>query len=442
MAENATSPSKKSRRMVPLRYVLTPIVIIMLAIVVLIALAILAPKPAKKPITLKAPLVDIISVSSSSVEFSIASQGSVVPRTQTQLISEVSGMVTQVSDKFVVGGFFEKGEELLRIDDITYQVAVLQAESRLGAAESTLVTEQAQAKQAEDEWLLTGKPIAEAPILALRIPQLQQAKANLIAAQADLKEAQTKLARTKIIAPYDAMLKAKQVDIGQYVTVGSALAETFAVDYAEVRLPVKQRDVAFLNLPKINQVQTEASDVEIFYQLDGKKHVWPSQIARYEGVVDTASRVHYIVAKLDDPYGMKAEQGKQANEEIRIGTFVNANISGKQLEDVVAIPREAVHGANMLYTVDRENKLRIMTFDVLRTDIDYVYTQQPLSRENRIIVTNLETPVEGMNLRINGEQKQQVNTSDEESLSSEESASVSESTTSVEDSISVEGSQS
>ena len=417
MTDNATTTPKKTRRMVPLRYVLTPIVIIFSAIVALIFIAVLAPKPAKTPITVKAPLVDVISIAPSSVQFSIASQGTVVPRTETQVISEVAGLVTKVSPKFVVGGFFEKGEELLSIEDITYQVAVLQAESRLGAAESNLATEKAQAEQARDEWLLTGQSLAEAPILALRKPQLQRAEAELVAAKADLKEAKTKLAKTKIVAPYDAMLKAKHVDIGQYVTIGSPVADTFAVDYAEVRLPVKQRDIAFLDLPKINQVQAQASEVELFYQLDGKTYAWPSQISRYEGVVDTASRVHYIVAKLDDPYGMNQND---ANDEIRIGTFVNANIAGKRLDNVVAIPRAAVNGANTLYTVDRENKLHISTVDVLRTDVDYIYTQQALDTNSRIVVTNLETPVEGMILRVNGEQASETQQAQNDDLSKEQ----------------------
>ncbi|NMP30088.1 efflux RND transporter periplasmic adaptor subunit [Thalassotalea sp. M1531] len=397
----SNSPTQKTKRMVPLRYVLTPIAIIFLAIFVLIIAGALAPKPAKKPVTVRAPLVDVVSLSPTDVQFSISSQGSVMPRTATNLVSEVSGMVMSVSEKYVVGGFFKKGEELLQIDDITYQVAVLQAQSRLGAMESELVTAKARAKQAEDEWLLTGKPLSEAPILALKIPQLQKAEADLIAAQADLKEAQTKLARTSIVAPYDAMLKAKNVDVGQYVTIGTSLAETFAVDYAEVRLPIKQRDVAFLNLPKINQTIEKLSNVELFYQLEGQKFTWSSKISRYEGVVDTASRVHYIVAQLVDPYNVVEDDGNQ--NEIRIGTFVNANIGGKEISGITAIPRGAVHGANTLYLIDEEYKLHITDVDVLRSDIDYVYTQQAIDNDKRLILTNLETPVAGMTLRVNGE---------------------------------------
>ena len=169
--------NKKTRRMIPLRYVLTPIAIILLAIIGLIVFAVLAPKPAKKPVIIKAPLVEVENIVRQNVRFTITSQGSVLPRTQTHLVTEVSGQITSVNDKFNVGGFFTKGEVLLTIDDISYQVALLQAQSSLDSATAVLIEEQARKDQAEDEWLLTGKALSEAPVLALRLPQLQKAKA-------------------------------------------------------------------------------------------------------------------------------------------------------------------------------------------------------------------------------------------------------------------------
>lgn len=396
-----TKEPNKARRMVPLRYVLTPFVIIFAAVIVLMVMGAMAPKPMKKPIKIKAPLVEVMTLEHQDVAFSVSSQGSVLPRTETNIISEVSGNVVSVSEKFQVGGFFKKGEELLRIDDITYQVAFLKAESRLESAVAELEQEKARVEQAKDEWLLTGKSLEKAPTLALRLPQLQQAKASIKSAEADLTEAKTKLERTRIIAPYDAMIKAKQVDVGQYASTGSSIATTFAVDYAEVRLPVKQRDIAFLNLPKINQDAATGSNVELFFKIDGKKQHWASKITRYEGVVDMTSRVHYVVAQLDDPYGII--EGNQADE-LRMGTFVNADITGKTVESALAIPRRAIHGANTVYLVDEKNKLHISEIDILRSEVEFVYTLQNLPENQRLVVTNIETPVEGMTLRIDGEE--------------------------------------
>mgnify|MGYP000427478123 CR=1 FL=1 len=397
---SAAENNKKNRRMIPLRYVLTPIAIVFFAIVGLIVVAALAPKPAKKPTIIKAPLVEVQDIERKDIRFTIASQGSVLPRTQTNLVSEVSGQITSVNEKFNVGGFFTKGEVLLSIDDISYRVNLLQAQSRLDAAKAVLVEEQARKEQAEDEWLLTGKALSQAPVLALRLPQLQKAKADVKAAEADVTDAEVKLARTKIRAPYDAMIKEKKVEIGQYVSTGSTLAMTFAVDYAEVRLPIKQRDVEFLNLPRINQQGSKSSKVDIFYQLLGKQYTWQSNLTRYEGEVDSRSRVHYVVAQVDDPYRVLSST---AHQELRIGTFVNANIDGKMVNDIVAIPRDALHGANKLYLVDDNNKLHIQEISILRNDADFVYSHDNFSASHRLITTQMETPVEGMALRIVGE---------------------------------------
>ena len=394
-------PNKNSnRRMVPLRYVLTPIAIIFAAIIALILFSVMAPEPAKKPIQIKAPLVSVISLIPQEVTFDIQSQGSVVPRTKTTLISEVSGVVTSVSDTFQVGGFFKKGEVLLTVDDITYQVALLRAQAQLESAQAVLIEEQARSHQAEEEWLLTGKTIEQAPILALRIPQLKKAQAGVLAAQADLREAKVKLERTKIIAPYDAMLTAKQVDIGQYVTMGTSLANTFAIDYAEVRLPVKQRDLAFLNLSRIHQAIEKGANVELFYQLDGKKHVWNAQITRYEGVVDSTSRVHYFIAQIDDPYGVLAES---KHDEIRIGTFVNAKVTGKNVKNVIAIPLSALYSGDTVYLVDNDNRLFIHKINVLRNDANFAYSTDEFPTDKRLILTKLSTPISNMKLRVDGE---------------------------------------
>ena len=407
---NTSSPTpanKKNRKMVQLRYVLMPFVIIFVAIFLFVIVQSLAPKPAKKPVIIKAPLVNVMAIKREDITFKVKSQGSVFPRTQTSLISEVSGMVVEVSEKFKVGGYFKKGEQILSIDDITYQVALIQAQSRVDSAQASMIEENARTQQAEEEWRLTGKSLSEAPVLAIRKPQQKKAQADVLAAKADLMAAQIKLKRTKIVAPYDALLKSKMVDIGQYVSTGTQLAVTFAVDYAEIRLPIKQRDVAFLNLPRINKKAELVSSVDLSYQIAGVKHLWASRLTRYEGVVDSSSRVHYVIAQVDDPYSLESSS---THNELHIGTFVNAVISGKVLNDLVVIPRGAIYGANSLYLVDKDNKLNIITINIQRTDANNVYTLDRFPADNRIVITKLSSPVPGMTLRINGETENDANT--------------------------------
>ena len=404
---------KKNQRMIPLRFVLAPIAIILIAVIGLIIFTVLSPKPAKKPVIIKAPLVEVKNIARQDVGFVIASQGSVLPRTQTQLISEVSGQITFVNEKFNIGGFFTQGEVLLSIDDINYQVALLQAQSQLDAAKAVLIEEQARKHQAEAQWLLTGRALSEAPVLALRLPQLQKAQADIKAAKANVIGAEVKLARTKIIIPYDAIVKEKQVDIGQYVSMGSALTTIFAVDYAEVRLPIKPRDVGFLNLPKINAKQSSRSTVDIYTKVNGTEHRWASNLTRYEGEVDSRSRVHYVIAQIDDPYRILSSSKHQ---ELRVGSFVNAKISGKEVKDIVTIPRDALHGANRVYLVDKDNKLHIQEINILRNDATYVYSHDTFGIGFRLVTTQMETPVEGMALRVLGESKNTSKAPSEDSI--------------------------
>jgi len=390
--------------------ILIPGGIIFAGILIKLLMGTMAPEPQKKEIISKAPLVDIVEVSRGKVIFEIESQGSISPRTETTLVSEVSGQIKNVSNKFVVGGFFNKGEQLLEIDPISYEVALLQAQARLDGANAKLVEERARGKQAEKEWSLTGRSKKNAPILALRKPQLQQAQADVKAAEADVKGAEIKLQRTKIVAPYDAMLKAKMVDIGQYVTTGTQLATTFAVDYAEIRLPIIEQDIAFIDIPAIGQADQVGSQVELSTVQGGKIKKWSTFITRSEGVVDARSRVNYVVAQINDPYGLLSDSGAAAP--LPIGTFVKAKIIGIELADIIAIPRKAVRGANEIYLVGENRKLKVARVDVLRADSKNIYISAGLNTGDQVVLTKLATAVSGMTLRIKGDPDSEPSESD------------------------------
>jgi len=393
------SPQQHKKRMVPLSYVITPLVIILIAIFVVIMAAMFSPKPAKKPIIVKDPLVETTQIKAKTIRFMVKSQGTVLPRTETTLVSEVSGTVINVAEKFLVGGFFKKGEWILTIDDAIYQINLTKAHARLATAKANLLEEQGRAEQAKQEWLLTGKSLNDAPALALRLPQVAKAEADVIAAEADVSEAKIRLAKTNIVAPYNAMIKEKRTDIGQYISAGSQLAVTFAVDYVEVRLPIRPRDLGFLNTGRINQTDQKLDPVELYTFIDKKKQTWHSNIVRYEGFVDSKNRVYYAVTQIADPYNLIGTQNKP---ELQVGRFIRANIQGKTMATVYAIPRNAVNGTNTLYVLTKENKLAIINFSILRSDADYIYSQDQQLANQRIILTKLETPVAGMKLRVVG----------------------------------------
>jgi RND family efflux transporter MFP subunit len=387
---------------------LLPFLIIVISIVIAAMLRLARPEAEQNEPEQLAIVVDTMMVEIQDARITVSSQGTVEPRTQTNLVSEVSGQVVEVSPVFVAGGFFRKGDLLVRLDDLDYRAAVSRAEAAVAAARSQLEQEKGQGDVAQREWERLS-PQEQSRIRArdfyLRKPQLQEAEARLASALADLEQARTDLARTTITAPYDGLISAKNTDIGQFVTTGASIAQTFAVDYAEVRLPIPESKIAFLDLPAAtaNRTTAQAPAVDLVTRLGNQDYHWTGHLTRTEGVLDTRTRVLFSVVQVEDPYNLYNDAGWNA-EPLRIGTYVNAHIRGRLLEDVVVLPRYTLQANNMIWTADTEGRLRPKTVEVLTINGDDVYVSGGLDNGDRVVLTRLENPLNGMIVKVNDTQ--------------------------------------
>ncbi len=359
------------------------------------------PKISEQPTS---PLVKVLQPKVQAVTFNLETHGVVNPHTQTILTSEVSGRIEQVSEKFIAGSLLQKNEIILQIDSSEYDVAIEQAKARLAGQQAKYAQEKAQSEQAIKEWELTGKPINKAPALALRKPFLQEAKANVESAMADLKQAEQKLERTIIRAPYTAMVKTKQIGLGQYVSLGTQLGEIFAIDYAEVRLPLTDNDLAFINPPSIKTSSESLIDASLIANYSGKSHQWPAKLVRMEAIVDEQSRVHYAIARVADPYAI-LNSNQHQSPPLKIGTFVKARINGKSQENVVALPRSAFRNMSEILICDENNQLKVKSLQVLRFESGQAYVKPSFKPGEKVILTKIESPIEGMSLRIENTQE-------------------------------------
>ena len=307
-----------------LRYFM-PLGLIVLAIVVVIGMATMArgKRPERQDSGQTAVLVETIEAQARSLNFIVQSQGSVRPRTQTKLVAQVSGIIVSVSNSFVAGGFFRAGEVLLEIDPSDYRTALKRAEAAFASRKAKLAEEKSRSEQALKDWRNLGRA-GDPPDLVMRKPQLADAMANVQAAEADIDKARRDLQRTRISVPYDGLLRERKVDIGQYVTPGTQLGVSFAVDTAEIRLPLAADDLAFLDLPASTATEVEDyPEVSVTAEIGGVTQTWDARLIRTEGVLDESSRVLYVVASVVDPYGFL---GQSRQDELRMGTFVRAAI--------------------------------------------------------------------------------------------------------------------
>lgn len=282
------------------------------------------------------------------------SQGSVQARTTSTLIPEVRGRIVAIGPNFQEGAFFEQGEVLVEIEKNDYETELIVAEAAYAQVELRLAEEEARSAQAKRDWERLN-PGVEANQLTLREPQLKQAAAAVASAQARINAAKLNLERTLIRAPYAGRVLTKNVDVGQYVSPGNQLARVFAVDLAEVRLPLTATQYSFLDLPSIyrgeNPTLNEGPEVQISLDVAGETYRWRGQVVRAEGAVDIRSRQLFVVAQIRNPYGRTAND----RPPLKIGSFIEAELTGKVVEDVFVVPRSLLRENAYVLLVDRSD---------------------------------------------------------------------------------------
>ncbi len=354
------------------------------------------PQVAQAPPPEPSLLVSVAVLKREPVAFTVSSQGSVSPRTETTLVSEVSGQIIEVSPAFVSGGIFKRGDVLVRIDPRIYETNLLGTEAEVARARTQVATEEALASYAQENWERLGelREQDQASDLTLRKPQLQQALAEQDARQADLERAQEDLRRTVIRAPYDGMVREKLADVGQFVNVGAQLASAFAVDRAEVRLPLTQHDLRFVNVEAL--AAGETLPVTLRADLGAEGQSWQAEVVRSEGVFDATSRVLYVVAQVEDPYNLAGG----GSSPLRIGTFVSAEISGKSGGDFFVVPRHALARGDTLWLVDDDMRIRPRTVAVVRADERFAYIAEGFEDGERYVTIPIAQPLPGMKVRV------------------------------------------
>lgn len=392
-----------------------PLTLILGSIFILIVLTNLRePPPAeeKPPVS---QLVDTVTVSQQNITYKVISQGTVEPTTETTIVPEVAGKIVNLSPDFVAGGYFKAGQVLMEIDPSDYKATLTGAEANLSNALSLLAEEEARSTQALKDWEKLNGTSRQANTLVLREPQLAQAKSNVKAMEATLQMARRDMERTKISLPYDGIVKDRQIDLGQYVSTGTVLGTAFAIKTAEVRLPLTENDINYLLLPDPLNRDNDSQHlpVKLYTNSPHGNHTWDAKLIRTEGVVDSTTRVTYAVAMIEDPYGIS---GKNRNNPLRMGVFVNAEIEGISAYNVVSLPRASLRADGSILIADENNKLDVREVTIDRTTPTEVYISSGIEPGERVITTAIAAALPGSLLRVVGEENNNFANQDNQNL--------------------------
>jgi len=345
----------------------------------------------------QAPLVRVFSAEPANVQLTVEARGSVVPRTESELVAEVSGRIVWVSASLASGGFLETDDVLLRIDPLDYEIAVTRADAALTRAESELELAQASLGRQRK---LASRGVESSAALEGAVNAAQVAEAMQRDALATLQKAHRDLERTQVRSPFAGRVREKRVDVGQFVGRGSPVARIYAVDFAEVRLPIPDSELAFVDLPIAYRDGGESSnkspDVLLRSRFAGREHVWRGKIVRTEGEIDPKTRMIHAVARVPDPYGRGDDPDRPP---LSVGLFVEAEILGRRVDDVVVIPREALHGGDQVAVVDDEGRLHLRAVEVLKRNRESVVLRSGIEAGERICTSPLGISIEGMQVQ-------------------------------------------
>jgi RND family efflux transporter MFP subunit len=370
-----------------------------------------APETRKPPAV--APLVRVVEAHPQDWQYVVLTQGTVAPRTQSDLIAQVSGEVTWISPNLVSGGFFGKGDPLVRIDRDDYEVG-------LQTARAVVARTQSEFDRAQTERERQRKLEAEGVASQARIDDAENsyrvAEASLAEARARLVRAERDLVRTKLRAPYQGRVRSENVDVGQVANSGQRIATLYAVDWAEVRLPIPDRELRYVDVPLGARTRNEDAlelvgpEVRLHTEFAGRAHTWTGRVVRTEGEIDPKSRMVNLVARVEDPYGVHEASDRPP---LAVGLFVEAEILGETVSGVFVLPRTALRpgdpmdpdAPDAVHVIDAEERLRIRTVEVLRSEPQRVVIGAGLTPGERVSISPLPGVVDGMSVRVAAEGK-------------------------------------
>lgn len=363
-----------------------------------------APSTEPEASVIPPPLVSVAPAKSGAMDVPVFTRGTVMPGTQMQLIAEVNGQVLEVNPNFTKGGFFHKGELLLRVDTREYDITIKKASAQQAQAYQLYL--QAKAEHKARSRIKTGSQLASFET------QYRQAEAQYLAAKAELEAIKMQRERAVLRAPFDGRVLTSGVNVGQYLRLGQQLGLIYSVDVAEVRLPLSDRFLNLVDIPGRTSNADPASlpDVTFTEQYAGKTYTWKGKIVRAEGSVDERNRLLYLVAEVSDPYG--ADPAQPGRPELVVGSFVEARIDGHHYDHIIPVPRRALRHGNRVWIVSQDGRLQKRDIEVLYKAQDIAYVTAGLQDGDQIVLSQLDVAVEGMRVRIqqDGSYQQQEET--------------------------------
>ena len=339
--------------------------------------------------------VRVIEVQQSTVALNVGSQGKVQPSVTANLSAAVAGPVSWISPQMEAGGFISEGETLLRLDTSDYET--MQARSNASMRQAKAEADHAAREYGRMKELAVDRLASESQLQdAQRLAEVTSAR--LSDAVANLDQASLDLARAEIKAPFDAIVNTREVELGQYVNRAQSVAVLYGAGEVEVRVPLAIRQLGFLDIPlglRGELSEDEAPSVIINGMYGGIEHRWQGKLVRIEASIDPNSNTVQTIIRVRQPMEEMVASG-EASIPLPIGLYVNADIQGKTVSNIIALPRSVIRNNNQVLVVNAENKMFFREVEIFRLEEDNVLISGGLLPGERICISPIQAVVDGM----------------------------------------------
>ncbi len=388
-----TPPAKPTRTRRVL-YVFVPLAIVALGVAVAALLLATRPVAGKAAPQAKSALVEVMPAAVSDHAVVLEAMGSVSAAREVTLRSRVAGYVSSLSERFTPGGLLRQGEKALALDDADYRLALRQAQSAVDSAQADLDLEMGQQRVARAQLDLLAEAAGAVDgdtSLALRQPQLAQARATLEDARAALEQARLNLERTTVRAPFNALVTARSVDVGAQVGTSDTLATLVGTDEYWVKAAVPVDRLRWIEFPS-----GDAAGSAVQVAARSQAAPVPGRVLRLEGGLIESSRMAQVLIRVPDPLGLHRD-----GPPLLLDEYVTVRIGGRTLRGVVALPRTALREESQVW-IDRDGALEIRPVTVAWRDTDTVYLAAGVSPGEQVVTSDIASPLAGMKLRAAG----------------------------------------
>ncbi len=377
----------------------TVIVVLILAAGVGVGYYLMATKPVakKKPAEPLPTRVETVTARAANNDVLLKAMGEVKAAVEVELSAEVAGRIDYVSDRFTPGGKLKKDDVILKIDSRDYELAVKQTSEELAKAKASMLLEQAKRDVAKREYELLGETISkEDEKFVMREPQLLQAKADIEILQARLDEAKLQLERTVIKAPFNAVVSQRYVNVGSSVNAGGRLLSIYGTDEYWVEMSLPLDELKWIDIPRNRR---KGSAVKVFIPGTGGEAYRAGYVKLLRSEIEPQGRMARVIAAVQEPL---SRRNGDNTPPLLSGSFVETHIKGNTLNESFKFTRQAIRDRGFIW-ICADNKLEIRKVSPVYKDENSFYLTEGIEEGEKVIVSDIATPVENMLLKCSDE---------------------------------------